>query len=925
MDPKAYLDSLSDEQAVAANEVTNPVLLLAGAGTGKTRSLVGRVIKMILPESMGGLGVDPSSIMMVTFTNKAAREMRERIMPVIEQIREVTGSTMGGEPWIGTFHGLSLRILRIEAAKAGLGTNFTIYDESDARALALEVSENLGIESFDADVFFKDLEIAKARLLSHELLAGKFLEITMLREEDENASLPKSLQTWEKILNHFETPDFTRVYSAYQRALQEQNAVDFSDLMNKVTELFRNNPEVRNSWVSTFRHFMVDEVQDINRAQIAWLDQLTNGCREMNIDLNAPAPARHPINTYRLRQWPRATMCMVGDDDQAIYGFRGTDISVMRSLEDRYPGVKICFLTASYRCQPSILSSSNVLVANNTGRYGKNLHAADPRRARRPVLIEEHFSPDAEIRRLVVEARDYIASGRDPREFAVLTRTRDLAKAVAKEMRAAGLPVSEGKASDIRKSAEVRDAMAFAGYIANPQAETMLRRIINKPSRGMGPTSMARVMANAKKKNIGFMEELTQVMAGRVDLPDGAEPYGKAFLRAAKEFQHLISQMRTAVSGDVGAGEAITRLLEISGYLPNLKEQALKSANLKLAKEELDAMMAKGPRDFLTELVSRHSEGRENVAEMGGEDLADRVGNMSENARRIGNLSLLIDQAASFESLTAFMQEAMLEMNQETAQAGIQVMTGHASKGLEFDYVRLPFWMEGLVPHGRAIEEGDAAIEEERRLAYVMLTRAREDVRITHSVNVRNCPFIRLRQVHKARFLAEIASAPRGDFARTVVKGKNNRLYQSVAFPPLSQAERDKIAAALESKKPAPGHAGQERAVASRPSPVVAAPAAPANPSRIPAVAAPARPGPAKVAAVAAPATGPARDLHPDDRQEAGFDRPFAPMSEEDFAMMPDYGFDGDRIPDYGLDADFDPAELKSPEEDTDDNFEFSF
>lgn len=394
------------------------------------------------------------------------------------------------------------------------------------------------------------------------------------------------------------------------------------------------------------------------------------------------------------------------------------------------------------------------------------------------------------------------------------------------------------------------------------------------------------------------MDELTQVMAGRVDLPDGAEPYGKAFLRSAREFQHLIGQMRTAVSGEVGAAEAITQLLEISGYLPNLKEQALKSANLKLAKEELGAMMAKGPRDFLTELVSRHSEGRENVAEMDGEDLADRVGNMSENARRIGNLSLLIDQAASFESLSAFMQEAMLEMNQETAQSGIQVMTGHASKGLEFDYVRLPFWMEGIVPHSRAIEEGDASIEEERRLAYVMLTRAREDVRITHSVNVRNSPFIRLRQVRKARFLAEIASAPRGDFARTIVKGRNNRLYQSVSFPPLPQAEREKIAAALAPKKVAGTEPGRDMA-APKPSPAV-----PATP---------------------AAAAGPALDRHPDDFQDAGADRPFAPISEEDFAMMPDHGFDGDEVPDYGLDGDFDPSDLRDPEGELDDNYEMSF
>lgn len=858
MDPKAYLDSLSEEQAVAANEVTDPVMLIAGAGSGKTRTLVGRVIKMILPEAMGGLGVDPSSIMMVTFTNKAAREMRERIMPVIENIREITGTSLPGEPWIGTFHGLSLRILRIEAAKAGLGQNFSIFDESDARALALEVADQLGIEAFDADVFFKDLEVAKARLLSHDLLAGKHLEIRMLRDDDE--PLPRSLLTWDRILSHFETPDFTRVYSAYQRALQEQNAVDFSDLMNRVTQTFRENPDVRNAWASNFRHFMVDEVQDINRAQIAWLDQLTNGCRPMEIDPNAQTSPRHQVNTYRLRQWPRATMAMVGDDDQAIYSFRGTDISIMRSLEDRYPGMKVCFLKASYRCQPSILSVSNTLVGNNTGRYGKSLHAADPRRARAPVAIEEHYSPEDEIRRIVVEARDYMASGRDPREFAVLTRTRDLAKAVAKELRAAGLPVSEGKASDIRKSAEVRDAMAFAGFISNPQAETMLRRIINKPSRGLGPTSMAKVNANARLKNITFMEELQQVMAGRVDLPEDADPYRKPFLRSAREFQDLVSRMRAAVAGEVPAAEAITQLLEISGYLPNLKEQALKSASLPAD----PAIMAMAPRQFLTELVSRNSEGRENVEALDGEELADRAGNMSETARRIGNLALLIEQASGFDSLAAFMQEAMLDMNQEAVQSGIQVMTGHASKGVEFDYVRLPFWMEGIVPHGRAVEEGDEAIEEERRLAYVMMTRARESVRISHSVNVRNAPFIRLRQVRKARFLAEIASSPRVDFQRAVIKGKQNAVYQRVSFPPLPQAEREKIAAAIAPKQAASG----------RP-----APAAPAHtPAGAPAV--------REIAKTADVAPAPVDDGDP----AGSFDRPFAPISEADFDMVPDYG-----------------------------------
>lgn len=780
----AFLETLSEEQRAAALQTDQPVMIIAGAGSGKTRTLVGRFIHLVKPVSMGGLGADPSSIMMVTFTNKAAREMRERILPVLEELRRADDRMPQGEPWIGTFHGLSLRILRVEAARAGLGKNFSIFDESDARSLATEVADQMGFEQFDVDLFFRDLEIAKARLLSAELLSEKMQEL--MGCEMQGREPDPVLRRWGDVLKRFETPDFVPAYAAYQRALHDQNAVDFSDLMNRVTTLFREHEDIRNSWRSTFRHFMVDEVQDINRAQVAWLDAFTAGAAPMEVpegvenDHADASHGLHEVNTFRIRRFPRPTIAFVGDDDQSIYGFRGSEVAVMRGLDRRYAGLDLKFLRASYRCQPSILSLANELVSNNTGRYGKDLEPADLARPRTKVLVEEHMTPQLEIQRIAVEAMSHIAAGKDPAQFAVLVRTRDLVKAVARELRAAGLPVSEGKASDIRKSAEVRDAMAYAGFLANPDAETLLRRIINKPSRGLGPTSTARVSRNARLKNISFIEELRSVMNGRVDLPEGGEPYAKRFTEDSKNFGRLIVSLREGVKAAENAGDAILLLLEQSGYLPALKEEALKSAGIQGRPD----LMALRPAEFLSTLI-REAAGSKGARrdskdeELSPEDLVDRAGQLSETARRIGNLSLLLVQATPHAKLDDFLQEATLEMDQTEAQAGIQVMTVHGSKGLEFDRVRLPFWMDGIMPHARAETEGPDALEEERRLAYVAMTRAREDLRISRSWNIRNTPFIRMREAKPSRFMGEIRLAPRQDVQFVSIKRVDDPVYDA--------------------------------------------------------------------------------------------------------------------------------------------------
>ena len=747
-----FMNGMSEEQSEAARFTDEPVLTLAGAGSGKTRMLMGRFVHLVLPVKQGGLGADPGSIMMVTFTNRAAREMRERLLPLMDELREMGAGR--GEPWLGTFHGLSLRILRIEADKAGLGSNFSIFDDSDARSLVNDVVEEMGIIEFDVDDFFRQLERAKAQMWEPEFLMSARDRVIASRNGED---IP-GIRRWTEIMADFQSPDFIPIYARYQKALQEQNAVDFNDLLNRTTRMMQQSDEVRDSWRSSFRHYMVDEVQDINRAQVAWLNAMTDGGRKMEIpdhenvrtsEYGEASDGLHEINTYRLRKFPRPTVAFVGDDDQAIYGFRGSEVAVMQSLDTRFSGLEKKFLRTSYRCQQSILNASNSLVANNQDRFDKKLVACADTPNHGPVSGRTMYTPEDEIREIWREAKSYMEEGGNPSEFAILTRTRDLAKAVARAGRESGLPVVEGKSTDLRKTMEVRDIMGFVTWLINDDAEVVLRRIINRPARGLGPTSLRRVMQNARLKQCGFLEEFRSVMNGRIDIPEGGEPYRTAFVRSVREFDYMISELRGKVFGFPNASTALLAVMRQTGYLADLYHGALKSIGK--AGHEAEVMQLE-PRDFLQWVLRNQGDESDRLPE--GEDLASRAAQLSESGRRIGNMVLLLEDAAEFDSLETFAQDSVLESGSAQASAGIHVMTIHGSKGLEFDHVRLPFWLEGVMPHGRAETIHD--MEEERRLAYVALTRARHTVAISRPLSIRNCSFIRQKGQKASRFLDEL-------------------------------------------------------------------------------------------------------------------------------------------------------------------------
>lgn len=752
---KKSLKTMSPEQHEAAMVFDNPVLIVAGAGSGKTRTLIGRATKLLLPKEHDGLGADPGSLMMVTFTNKAGREMRERFSGALDALRE---NGVFGEPWIGTFHSISMRILRIEARHAGFGDNFTILDDSDAKEVAKEAAAALDLESFDISEFFSNLEYAKARLMTPEMILRKEAEVAKVREAGQDLS---PLQArWAVALEEYMSSDFPRLYKGYQDILTQNNSVDFSDLINQVTLLFRKRPDIRDSWRSTFRHFMIDESQDMNPAQAAWLAEITGRGEEMILDENEEmglafddaTSGRHTINKYRIKAFPKPTIAFVGDDYQAIYAFRGSDAGIMMGLGKSYAGTEIKYLRESYRCQPNILSTANRLIAKNKNQIHKEVVAADKHRTGCSVLVKQFQTHKQEFAQIAREVRTHVADGGKPSDFGVLLRTRNAVREVAKYLREQGLPVTEGKASNIRDAMEFKDLMAYAGFITNPEAEILMRRIINKPARNLGPTSIGKVNMNAKTKGITFTEELRSIINKRVEIPDGGEKYSESFKRSAQQFGQLITMIREKTKGQ-DAKAALLTVLRDSGYLAMMTDEVIMASNLSKS-PHVAKLRTLAPKEFMQEMLK--ISGKNDDADAGMEDMAEAAGRMSTGMRRIANIALVLDQAEGYRSLNDFVQESMLEMSENKDAPGVNVLTIHASKGLEFDHVRLPLWYKGMMPMGKTEDE----ICEERRLAYVALTRGRNTVTISHPKDTVGASFAMGKggRVEPSQFVSEMIS-----------------------------------------------------------------------------------------------------------------------------------------------------------------------
>ncbi|OWV76911.1 ATP-dependent DNA helicase [Rhizobium sp. R339] len=603
-----YLAGLNPEQTEAVEALEGPVLVLAGAGTGKTRVLTTRIAHIL---SSGR--AFPSQILAVTFTNKAAREMKERIALLV-------GGAVEGMPWLGTFHSIGVKLLRRHGELVGLRSDFTILDTDDVVRLIKQLiqAEGLDDKRWPAKQFAGMIDTWK----------NKGLGPADIPEGDARA---------------FANGRGRDLYFAYQARLTTLNACDFGDLLMHPIAIFRKNPDLLKEYHGRFRYILVDEYQDTNTAQYMWLRLL------------AQRPKGEPQN-----------VCCVGDDDQSIYGWRGAEVDNILRFEKDFPGAKVIKLERNYRSTEHILGAAAHLIAHNEGRLGKTLFTdrADPE----DVKVQVHASWDSEeeARAIGEEIEQLQRDKHLLNDMAILVRASFQMREFEDRFVTLGLNYRVIGGPRFYERLEIRDAMAYFRLVAQPADDLAFERIINTPKRGLGDTTARALHDYARARDIPMLAAAADIIE-----TDELKPKARKALfdviQSFRRWQELLENTPHT--------ELAEQILEESGYTDMWKND--KSA---------------------------------------------------EAPGRLENLKELIRSMESFESMRGFLEHVSLVMDAETNENldAVSIMTLHSAKGLEFDTVFLPGWEEGLFPHQRSLDEsGRAGLEEERRLAYVGITRAK--------------------------------------------------------------------------------------------------------------------------------------------------------------------------------------------------------
>ena len=636
------LDDLNPAQRQAVENTEGPVLVIAGAGSGKTRVLTYRIAHLIRHHD-----VFPWHILAVTFTNKAAGEMRERM-------DQLVGSD-SGEAWIGTFHSVCARILRYEASAFGLDSNFTIYDEDDRRSAMRRVLAELDISDEDLD--------ARRALASISRAKNAMIDCALFAEQ-------ASENPHDMIV--------ARVYKAYEAALRSNHAFDFDDLIVEPVRQFRRCPEVLDKYRQRFRYILVDEYQDTNRPQYL----LT-----------------------RLLAEEHHNLCCVGDDDQSIYSFRGADIRNILEFERDYPEAKVIRLEQNYRSTGRILAVANAVISNNRGRKGKKLWTAAGEGA--PIELAECADDRAEARHVVSTVTKLCREeGLTLGDAAVLYRTNAQSRCLEEELQRGALPYTIIGGIRFYERREIKDLVAYLRILVNPADDVSLLRVINVPKRGIGGTTVDRLKAYA----VDTSSSLTETLARVAEVPGlAARARGKL-----REFAELISTLTSiAQEPELDLADLAKKVLEGTGYL--------------------DALATPGSIEEMTR--------RENVGQL--------VARMEE-----------FDESKEEPTLSAFLEEVALMTSadeQGESTESLALMTLHMAKGLEFPLVFITGLEEHLLPTSRAIEESQTSpegLEEERRLFYVGITRARRHLVLAWSRW--RYMFGSLQETRPSRFLGEV-------------------------------------------------------------------------------------------------------------------------------------------------------------------------
>ncbi|HZH23761.1 MAG TPA: UvrD-helicase domain-containing protein [Solirubrobacteraceae bacterium] len=612
----ALLAGLNPPQREAVTASTGPLLILAGAGSGKTRVLTHRIAYLL---RTGQSRAD--EILAITFTNKAAQEMRERVELLVGRATRAM--------WVMTFHSACARMLRADAHRLGYTRQFTIYDSADQRRLIKRCLDDLEIDPkrFTPRALQVQISDAKNKLRSaadYRGLVGSFFEQTV-----------------------------ADVYDLYERELHRANAMDFDDLLFRAVNLLELFQEVRDRYTGAFRWILVDEYQDTNRAQYRWLQLLTGEDRNLAV---------------------------VGDDSQAIYGFRGADIANILNFEDDYPDATVIKLEQNYRSTQMILSAANAVIANNRGQVSKNLWTdlgeGDPIKVRE--LADEH----AEARFVAAEIERLVDEGVSRSELAVFYRTNAQSRVLEDMLVRAQIGYQVIGGTKFYDRAEIKDAVAYLTFLVNPADGGAFTRIANSPKRGIGQTSLSRVLAHADTMGITPREAAAA--------PESVPLLGTAAQRALGRFMSTIERLEERAAGGAPVAELLEETLRETSYLEALEAERTIEAQGRI--ENLEEFVR----------VAREYDGTAGAREETG---------VGEFLQQISLLSDA-DQIRDDEGL-------------------VTLMTLHTAKGLEFPIVFIIGFEEGIFPHSRAVDEG--SLEEERRLAYVGITRAMRDLYITYA------------------------------------------------------------------------------------------------------------------------------------------------------------------------------------------------
>ncbi|MBI3779328.1 MAG: DNA helicase II [Gammaproteobacteria bacterium] len=635
MDVSHLLDDLNDVQREAVAAPPGPLLVLAGAGSGKTRVLTHRVAWLV-----GVEGVSPHAILAVTFTNKAAAEMRGRIETMLN-------APVGGM-WIGTFHGLSHRLLRSHWKEANLAQSFQILDSEDQLRVIKRIMKGLNMD----EAYWPPKQA-----------------MWFINGHKEEGRRPKDIGE----VNDPTQRELHRVYVAYEETCQRSGLVDFAELLLRAYELLRDNPAMREHYQARFRHVLVDEFQDTNRIQYAWLRQFVG---------------------------PERNLFVVGDDDQSIYGWRGAKVENILKFENDFPGTRTIRLEQNYRSTGTILKAANAVISHNTGRLGKNLWTAGEEGE--PIQLYTGYTDFDEARFVIDRIQDWVARGHARAECAVLYRSNAQSRLFEERLINEGIPYRVYGGLRFFERAEIKDALAYLRLMASRHDDSSFERVVNLPTRGIGAKTVDTVRERAKGEKISMWEAAQKLLAA-AELPARAR-------EALNGFLQLIERLAGETTR-LALGETVEHMLTGSGLIEHYKKEK-------------------------------------------GEKAESRVENLEEliNAAR----GYEHDEAEGLDPLSSFLAHAALEAGEGQAEAWedcVQLMSLHSAKGLEFPLVFLTGLEEGLFPHQHSLED-PTRLEEERRLCYVGMTRARQQLVLTQA---------ELRRLHgnehytsPSRFLGEI-------------------------------------------------------------------------------------------------------------------------------------------------------------------------